>query len=119
MIETTDFEDSALLSAFQRRVYAACCRIPRGRVATYAALAASIDCASPRAVGQALKRNPFAPDVPCHRVVASDLSLGGFMGRRDGPEVLRKKRLLLEEGVGVDPQGRIVPEYLWSFKGDE
>lgn len=46
------------------------------------------------AVGQALKRNPYAPDVPCHRVIAADGSLGGYNGRRDGEELERKRQLL-------------------------
>jgi methylated-DNA-[protein]-cysteine S-methyltransferase len=84
---------------FQMAVYAAARRIPRGRVTTYGLLAARIGCASPRAVGQALKRNPFAPRVPCHRVIASDLRVGGFQGRRGGRAVRRKLALLEGEGV--------------------
>ena len=80
-------------------MYAAVARIPAGRVATYAGLAQAIGCGSTRAVGQALRRNPFAPRVPCHRVIASDLTLGGFNGRRAGPELERKRRLLASEGV--------------------
>ena len=90
------------VTEFQDRVYAAARRIPRGRVTTYALLARHIGCASSRAVGQALKRNPFAPKVPCHRVVRSDLSLGGFSGHTQGPEILRKRDLLRAEGVEVD-----------------
>lgn len=87
------------ISPFAARVYAALKRIPRGRVITYAALAARIGCRSPRAVGQALRANPFAPGVPCHRVIASDLTPGGFAGRTAGPELERKLRLLASEGV--------------------
>ena len=58
-------------TAFESQVYGALGEIPRGRVATYAALAARLDCGSAQAVGQALKRNPFAPEVPCHRVIRS------------------------------------------------
>jgi methylated-DNA-[protein]-cysteine S-methyltransferase len=87
------------VTTFQQRVYDATRRIPRGKVTTYGALAKAIRCGSARAVGQALAGNPFAPVVPCHRVVASDLTLGGFMGKTRGP-ALRRKRLLLErEGV--------------------
>lgn len=74
-------------------------RVPRGRVTTYQSLARYVGCGSARAVGQALKRNPFAPVVPCHRVIASDLSLGGFMGQRRGVAIRRKARLLAAEGV--------------------
>ena len=87
------------MTPFQKRVYDATKRIPRGKVTTYAALARSIRCGSPRAVGQALKRNPFAPVVPCHRVIASDLTLGGFNGKTSGAQVARKRRLLEAEGV--------------------
>ncbi len=86
-------------TSFQERVYAATREIPRGRVTTYKLLAVHIGCRSCRAVGQALKRNPFAPQVPCHRVIASDGSLGGFQGKRAGPALQRKTRLLADEGV--------------------
>jgi len=87
------------VTAFQQRVYDAVARIPRGRVATYKDIAAGIGCGSPRAVGQALKKNPFAPRVPCHRVIASDLTIGGFRGEVAGAAVRRKLRLLEGEGV--------------------
>ena len=86
-------------SPFAARVYNALKRVPRGRVITYAALAAKIGCGSPRAVGQALRANPFAPEVPCHRVIASDLTPGGFQGRTNGPALAKKLRLLRSEGV--------------------
>jgi methylated-DNA-[protein]-cysteine S-methyltransferase len=92
-------ENSPRISPFASRVYAALKRVPRGRVITYAALAAKIGCGSPRAVGQALRANPFAPEVPCHRVIASDLSPGGFVGQTAGPQLRRKLRLLASEGV--------------------
>jgi len=62
-------------------------------------LARRIDCPSPRAIGQALRTNPFAPAVPCHRVIASDLTPGGFQGNRTGPVLAKKLRLLAAEGV--------------------
>lgn len=88
---------------FERRVYAVTAAVPRGRVTTYAAVA-QVLASSPRAVGQALKRNPFAPTVPCHRVVAASGLLGGFSGEWGAGSacVQRKRRLLAEEGVGVE-----------------
>ena len=56
-----------------------CSRIPLGRVSTYGNLADFLG-SSPRAVGNALRRNPYFPIVPCHRVVASSFQLGGFHG---------------------------------------
>lgn len=88
-----------LPTPFQKRVYAALLRVPRGRVTTYKQLAEHLHCRSCRAVGQALKRNPYAPKVPCHRVIASDLTPGGFMGRRGGAAMRRKLDLLAEEDV--------------------
>ncbi|NQU41335.1 MAG: MGMT family protein [Lentisphaerae bacterium] len=95
------------VTAFQDRVYGALSRIPRGCVTTYARLGQSIGCNSARAVGQALRRNPFAPRVPCHRVIAADLSLGGFSGQREGAALDRKLALLVSEGV-VFSEGRLV-----------
>jgi methylated-DNA-[protein]-cysteine S-methyltransferase len=58
------------VTAFQERVYALLQQIPEGKVATYATMAKALN-SSPRAVGGALRNNPFAPEVPCHRVLAS------------------------------------------------
>lgn len=96
-----DIRDKVLsannITPFQRRVYLALLDIPRGQTITYAELARHIGCRSAQAVGQALKRNPFAPEVPCHRVVAADGSLGGYNGQRDGEELERKRQLLEAE----------------------
>jgi methylated-DNA-[protein]-cysteine S-methyltransferase len=89
------------ITAFQRRVYERVKEIPPGRVTTYAALARAVGCASPQAIGQALRRNPFAPRVPCHRVIRSDRSIGGFNGQEGGAETSRKEALLLAEGVDI------------------
>lgn len=100
---------------FEQRVFAATCRIPRGYVSTYGMLAGELDCGSAQAVGQALKRNPYAPQVPCHRVIASDLRAGGFAGQRDGAKIQKKMRLLREEGV-VFKDGRLADvRRLWQF----
>lgn len=58
------------VSPHQERVYALLQQIPAGRVSSYAAIAKALD-SSPRAVGGALRKNPFAPEVPCHRCIAS------------------------------------------------
>ncbi len=86
-------------TVFEERVYAAIRRIPRGKVTTYKHLAAALGCGSHQAVGQALKRNPYAPEAPCHRVIATALTIGGFAGHTEGAEIRRKFRMLAEEGV--------------------
>ncbi|WFB37047.1 MGMT family protein [Kiritimatiellota bacterium B12222] len=103
------------LTDFQRKVYEACSQIPAGKVSTYGLLAKAISCGSAQAVGQALKVNPFAPEVPCHRVVKTDRSIGGFFGQREGAEVTRKVNLLKEEGVKFDERGRVAQGQLWAF----
>jgi methylated-DNA-[protein]-cysteine S-methyltransferase len=84
---------------FEDKIYSLILTIPRGKVVTYKMVARAIGCGSCQAVGQALKRNPFAPRVPCHRIIASDLSIGGFAGQRSGKEIDNKLRLLKKEGV--------------------
>jgi methylated-DNA-[protein]-cysteine S-methyltransferase len=82
---------------FQRRVLEETRRVPRGSVSTYAEIARRIGKPkAARAVGQALRRNPIPIVVPCHRVIASDGSLGGYGGNlRDR----RKIELLRLEGA--------------------
>jgi methylated-DNA-[protein]-cysteine S-methyltransferase len=96
---------SADITDFQRKVYALCTRIPKGRVATYGEFArqlfGKVGSQGPRAVGNALRRNPFAPEIPCHRVVTSDYQIGGYSGAvgLETELVKRKRARLLEEGV--------------------
>lgn len=85
------------ITDFQRKVYLALLEVPRGETISYKELGLRIGCRSAQAIGQALKRNPFAPEVPCHRVIASDGSIGGFHGQRDGEMIEKKIRLLEEE----------------------
>lgn len=92
---------STEITEFQRKVYLELLNVPCGETISYKQLADRIGCRSAQAVGQALKRNPFAPDVPCHRVIASDGSIGGFSGCREG-EMIAKKRHLLASEAGVE-----------------
>lgn len=85
------------ITEFQRRVYLELLNVPRGSTISYGELARRIGCGSAQAVGQALRRNPFAPEVPCHRVIAKDGTIGGFNGQRTGEKIEQKKRLLAAE----------------------
>lgn len=65
------------------------------------------------AVGAALRNNPFAPFVPCHRVIASDRFIGGFTGEwgrnsGTGKHCNRKLEMLAKEGVGFNEKGYLV-----------
>jgi methylated-DNA-[protein]-cysteine S-methyltransferase len=97
---------------FESRVYHAVAEIPLGWVSTYGAIAAAIGSGSARAIGQALRKNPFAPEVPCHRVVRSDGSLGGFFGEISGEPLTQKRLLLEQEGVCFDSAGRVEERFL-------
>ena len=90
---------STAITEFQRRVYLELLNVPRGQTITYGELGRRIGCRSAQAIGQALKRNPFAPDVPCHRVISANGSIGGFQGKREGEMTEKKLRLLKEEGI--------------------
>ena len=86
---------------FQRSVWEELRTIPRGSTVTYGELAIRIGMpGAARAVGAAVARNPVSIVVPCHRVVANDGSLGGFMGvRGEGFERSIKRWLLEHEGA--------------------
>ncbi|WP_173238417.1 methylated-DNA--[protein]-cysteine S-methyltransferase [Legionella antarctica] len=77
-------------SAYQQKVWSALLVIPVGRTLTYGELALKLQ-SSPRAIGQACKRNPLALFIPCHRVVGQN-DLGGYMGN---PQALFYKESLL------------------------
>lgn len=87
---------------FNQKVWALTSRIPRGRVTTYAAIARKLGSKGYRAVGNALNHNPYAPAVPCHRVVGSTGGLTGFAHGID-----RKRALLKSEGVPLTRTGRV------------
>ena len=84
-------------SPFYQAVWKACFDIPKGEVRTYGWIAKKIGKPnSARAVGMALGKNPFAPTVPCHRVVGADGRLTGYSGAGG---VAQKRRMLKAEGV--------------------
>ena len=98
--DRTDFDipfDLSALTHFQRQVLMATLQIPRGQIVTYGEIARRIgNPKSVRAVGQALGRNPIPIVIPCHRVIASNGSLGGYSG---GGGLETKARLLQLEGA--------------------
>jgi methylated-DNA-[protein]-cysteine S-methyltransferase len=86
---------------FEERVWKLMESIPKGRVTTYGLIAKKLNTRAYRAVGNACRRNPYAPRVPCHRVVRSNGSIGGFGGKTSGMSVEKKIQMLREEGVEV------------------
>jgi methylated-DNA-[protein]-cysteine S-methyltransferase len=101
--ERDDLSDIALdmsnVPPFHRRVYEVARAIPPGHTLTYGEVAARIgEPGAARAVGQALGHNPFAPVVPCHRVLAVGARSGGFSA---GGGVATKLRMLQIEGAKI------------------
>jgi methylated-DNA-[protein]-cysteine S-methyltransferase len=85
------------MTSFQSQCYEALKTIPAGNVISYGGLAEMIGRPNAhRAVGSAMNKNPFAPTVPCHRVVKSNGELGGF-----ADEINIKIKRLQKEGVRV------------------
>ena len=82
---------------FQLKVWKYLLKIPKGQVRTYSEVAKAIKKPKAvRAVANAIGKNPFAPRIPCHRVIRSDGSIGGY----SGPGGLKtKKKLLKLEGI--------------------
>ncbi|MBN1785406.1 MAG: MGMT family protein [Candidatus Methanofastidiosa archaeon] len=91
---------------FQRKVYEAISKIPKGSVSTYSSVAKAIGCKGSRAVGQALKKNSIPLFIPCHRVVRKDGSLGGF---ECGPDI--KEQILRKEGIRIT-NGKVDPSQI-------
>ncbi len=86
-------------SKFQIKVWKYLKKIPKGNVKTYSEVARAIG--KPlaiRAVGNAIGKNPYPLSIPCHRVIRSDGSLGGYSGKGG---VKRKRNLLKKEGIIV------------------
>ncbi len=92
---------------FEEKVWELMKKIPEGKVTTYALIARKLNTRAYRAVGNACRRNPYGPRVPCHRVVRSDGTVGGFGGKTSGKTVEKKVRLLRKENVEVK-NGKIV-----------
>ena len=87
------------MTPLAQKTYALLKKVPKGKVTTYKALANALGTKAYRAIGQFMRTNPYAPDVPCHRVVASDGTIGGFMGTTKGSQIQKKKSLLTREGI--------------------
>lgn len=85
------------LTRFEERVYTEVAKIPKGKVVTYKYIAQRAGKPKAyRAVANALAKNPFIGKVPCHRVIKSDGTIGGF-----SRGVAVKKKMLMREGLTI------------------
>ncbi len=102
-----------MVTEFQQRVYDVLTKVPSGRITTYKELGKAIGGKGQiyRAIGNALNKNPFAPRIPCHRVVRSNGSLGGFShGSSAKILILKKEGIVVADGKIVEFERR-----LWMF----
>ena len=84
---------------FQLKVWKYIITIPKGSVKTYKQVAIAIkNPKAARAVANACSKNPYAPKIPCHRVIRSDGGLGGYSGRGG---IRQKLKLLRSEKVSI------------------
>jgi methylated-DNA-[protein]-cysteine S-methyltransferase len=109
--------DLSGVSSFRRRVYLQLCRIPKGKVTTYGAIARRLGSRkSSRAVGTAVAKNPLPLAIPCHRVVPSTLYVGNY-GTANGRPLegaYVKRDLLKREGVRFQGN-RILKECVMTY----
>lgn len=106
-ITVEDEKKLATLSPYQQAILRILAEVPKGKVTTYGDLAKELAKRDPkwspgasRAVGTTMKNNLCGPQIPCHRVIKSDGSIGNFRGGAEGA-VEEKTRMLREEGVTV------------------
>ena len=84
---------------FQQQVWKCLLKIPSGKVKTYKEIAIELNKPNAaRAIANACAKNPYAPSIPCHRVIRSDGKLGGYSGPGG---VKMKEKLLKKEGFLV------------------
>jgi methylated-DNA-[protein]-cysteine S-methyltransferase len=97
-------------SSFNERCYFLLNKVPKGKVTTYKALANALGTSAYRAVGNAMNKNPYAPKIPCHRVINANGELGGFA---HGLE--KKKSILKAEGVQIKDEKIDLKKYGYFF----
>lgn len=100
------------MTEFQNKCYKVLKQVPKNKITTYKDLAKAIGHPKAyRAVGTAMNKNPFAPKVPCHRVINSNGELGQFAFGQEAKQVLlQKEGLIVKSGKVVD-----FKKYLFSF----
>ena len=82
--------------SFNERCYNLLKKVPKGKVTTYKEFARVLNTKSYRAVGNAMNKNPYAPKIPCHRVINSDGRLGGY-----AKGLKEKTKILKSEGIKI------------------
>ena len=98
------------MKSFNERCYTLLRKVPPGKVTTYKEIAHALHTKAYRAVGNAMNKNPYAPDVPCHRVVKSNGEAGGFASGTK-----KKISILKKEGIKITGGKINLKKYLYKF----
>ena len=116
--------------SFNEKCYSVLKKVPKGKVTTYKEIARAVGTRAYRAVGNAMNKNPYAPQIPCHRVVKSDGKVGGFAERsrrrrknklsitraRSGDSGEKKKiQLLKNEGIEIKNNKIDLKKYFYKL----
>ena len=97
---------------FNKKCYEKLILIPEGMISTYAEIAKSLDSKAYRAVGNAMANNPHLISVPCHRIIRSDGSLGGYaLGIKKKIQLLEKEGIKIKNNKVIDFKNK-----LYQFK---
>jgi methylated-DNA-[protein]-cysteine S-methyltransferase len=123
MYEITPEDEKKLvkLSTYQQAILRLLAEVPKGKVTTYGDLAKELARRNPqwsplasRAVGTTMRNNPCGPQIPCHRVIKSDGTVGNFRGGAEGA-VKEKTEMLRSEGVMIYYGNICLKEYRHIF----
>jgi methylated-DNA-[protein]-cysteine S-methyltransferase len=99
------------MKTFSEKCYDILKKIPKGKVTTYKAIANKLNTKAYRAVGRAMNKNPYAPKIPCHRVVNSNGELGGFASG-----LKNKIKLLKKEGIKIENNKIDLKKFEFKFQ---
>jgi methylated-DNA-[protein]-cysteine S-methyltransferase len=99
------------MTPFNEKCYKILRKVPKGKVTTYKEIAKVLNSLAYRAIGNAMNKNPYAPAVPCHRVINSNGDVGGFFSGTKN-----KVRLLKTEGIEIKNNKIDLDKYLFKFE---
>ncbi len=93
---------------FNEKCYQVLKTVPKGKITTYKEIAQALNSKAYRAVGTAMNKNPYAPKVPCHRVINSNGNVGNFASGTKN-----KIKLLKKEGIEIKNNKIDLNKYLF------
>lgn len=98
------------MKSFNKKCYDILKKVPKGKVTTYKSISEKLKTKAYRSVGNAMNRNPYAPKIPCHRVINSNGRIGGF-----NKGIKNKIKLLKKEGIEIKNNKIDLEKYEFRF----